>query len=90
MTRRLGTAFALSTVFLAPSALWETPANEPSIWDPAVAGGFAAFSQRMTARFHAAGRKVVAGAINSGWPRLPSEDGGAMMRLVAKNMLLRR
>lgn len=62
--------------------IWETPANEASIWDAEVAAGYVAFSQRMTQRFHDAGKKIIAGAINVGWPRLPSEDGGAMMRLV--------
>jgi hypothetical protein len=64
-------------------AVWETPANEPSVWDPSVLAGLPAFSHRMAQRFHAAGKKVVAGAVNTGWPRLPEEDGGAQMRALA-------
>jgi hypothetical protein len=65
-------------------ALWETPANEPGIWAPTVLASFVAFNQRLIQRFHQAEKKVIVGAISTGWPRLPSEDGGAMMRAVAQ------
>ena len=62
--------------------VWETPANEASIWLPSVSGSYVAFNQRLIQRFHDAGKKIVVGAINVGWPRLPHEDGGAMMRTI--------
>lgn len=64
--------------------IWETPANEASIWNPAIAGNYVAFNQRLIQRFHQAGKKIIIGAINVGWPRLPYEDGGAMMNVVAR------
>ena len=64
--------------------LWETPANEASIWLHTVAAGYIAFNQRLIDIFHANGLRIIVGAVNTGWPRLPSEDGGAMARLLAE------
>lgn len=64
--------------------IWETPANEASIWDASVLANYVSFNQRLIQRFHGIGKKIIVGAINTGWPKLPQDDGGAMMNVVAR------
>ena len=46
--------------------IWETPANEPSIWLPSVAEGFIAFTWRMIELFRDIGKDLIVGSINTG------------------------
>jgi len=63
--------------------MWELY-NESWIWDDRVLDNFIPFNQRLIQVTHHAGKKIIVGAINTGWPRLLNEDGGKMMDVIIR------